>query len=73
MLIMLWAFPHELSKKPKGEMVLIRPKFLLLDSHGIAVLSDGFIVGYKQASMSLENHLSFRLFAQLMWEGPEHN
>ena len=71
-------FTTETLEKPLNKqyfslIVLIRPKFLLLDSHGIAVLSDGFIVGYKQASMSLENHLSFRLFAQLMWEGPEHN
>ena len=62
-----------LNKQYDSLIVLISPKFLLLDSHGMAVLSDGFTARYEQASMSLENHLSFRLSAQLMWESPEHN
>ena len=39
-----------LNKQCNSLMVLISPKFLLLDSHGIAVLSHGFTVRYKQAS-----------------------
>lgn len=62
-----------LNKQYDTFTVLISPKVLLLDTHGIAMLSHGFTAGYKQASMILESHLSFKLSSQLMWEGPEHN